>query len=600
MVTSTEIDKSIAGQTGASRFADRVAERPGATAVRWKEPDGTWRSWTFAEYADRACRIAAGLTQLGVKPGDRVVLMMRNRPEFHVSDVGVLLAGATPISIYNSNSPEQIQYVAHHCGAKLAIVEDAGYLERFLKIRDELPDLASIVLIDDDGSSNTAVPFSQLLDQQPLDLDAASRTAKPEDLVTVIYTSGTTGPPKGVMLSHYNLCWTAESLIRAMGLDPTAMRVVSYLPMAHIAERTTSHYFGAGFGAEVIPCPETNLLAGYLLEVRPTLFFGVPRIWEKMHATVEAVLGANPDQKAQFNDAVEAAKPLVQARDLGRELIKEQQETLSFLDAVAFSKVREEMGLDQVEVAVTGAAPIPPDLIAWYRAVGVPLSEIYGMSESSGPMTWDPYRVKIGAVGRAIPGCEVKLLEDGEVACRGGNVFVGYLNDPEKTAETKTPDGWLLSGDIGEFDDEGYLRIVDRKKELIITAGGKNISPANLEAALKSMTLIGQACVIGDDRPFISALVVLDPEVAPAWAGQHRLGKLSMRELAQDPDLQAEIAREVGEANQRFSHVEQVKKWVVLADEWLPDSAELTPTMKLKRRDIATKYAAEIEGMYQK
>jgi long-chain acyl-CoA synthetase len=600
VVTSAEIDKAIAGQTGASRFADRVAERPKATAIRWKEPDGIWRSWTFTEYADRACRIAAGLTQLGIKPGDRVVLMMRNRPEFHISDLGVLLAGATPISIYNSNSPEQIQYVAHHCAAKLAIVEDAGYLERFLKIRDELPDLSSIVLIDDDGSSNTAVPFSQLLDEQPLDLDAASRTAKPEDLVTVIYTSGTTGPPKGVMLSHYNLCWTAESLIRAMGLDPTAMRVVSYLPMAHIAERTTSHYFGAGFGAEVIPCPETGLLAGYLREVRPTLFFGVPRIWEKMHATVQAALGANPDQKAQFQDAVETAKPLVQARDLGHELTKEQQETLSFLDAVAFSKVRQEMGLDQVEVAVTGAAPIPPDLIAWYRAVGVPLSEIYGMSESSGPMTWDPYRVKIGAVGRAIPGCEVKLLEDGEVACRGGNVFVGYLNDPGKTAETKTPDGWLLSGDIGEFDDEGYLRIVDRKKELIITAGGKNISPANLEAALKSMTLIGQACVIGDDRPFISALVVLDPEVAPPWAAQHGLAKLSMRELAQNADLQAEITREVGEANQRFSHVEQVKKWVVLADEWLPDSTELTPTMKLKRRDIATKYAAEIEGMYAK
>ena len=599
-MTSAEIDKAIAGQTAASRFADRVAERPKATAIRWKEPDGTWQSWTFADYADRACRIAAGLTHLGVQPGDRVVMMMRNRPEFHISDVGVLLAGATPISIYNSNSPEQIQYVAHHCGAKLAIVEDAGYLERFLKIRGELPDLASIVLIDDDGSSNTAVPFSQLLDQPPLDLEAASRTAKPEDLVTVIYTSGTTGPPKGVMLSHYNLCWTAESLIRAMGLDPTAMRVVSYLPMAHIAERTTSHYFGAGFGAEVIPCPETGLLASYLREVRPSLFFGVPRIWEKMHATVEAVLGANPDQKAQFDDAVETAKPLIQARDLGHELTKEQQETLSFLDAVAFSKVREEMGVDQVEVAVTGAAPIPPDLIAWYRAVGVPLSEIYGMSESSGPMTWDPYRVKIGTVGRAIPGCEVERLEDGEVACRGGNVFEGYLNDPAKTAETKTDDGWLLSGDIGEFDDEGYLRIVDRKKELIITAGGKNISPANLEAALKSMTLIAQACVIGDNRPFMSALLVLDAEVAPAWAAQHGLGDLGLQELARNPDLQAEITREVGEANERFSHVEQVKKWVVLADEWLPDSEELTPTMKLKRRDIATKYSAEIEGMYAK
>jgi long-chain acyl-CoA synthetase len=325
--------------------------------------------------------------------------------------------------------------------------------------------------------------------------------------------------------------------------------------------------------------------------------FGVPRVWEKIYAGVQAALGADPEKKAKFDEAVAAAIPIVERRTLGQ-ATAEDDATYQFLDDAAFAGVRGLVGLDAVEYAISGAAPIPAELISWYRAIGVPLSEIYGMSESTGPMTWEPTRVKAGTVGIAFPGTECFLAEDGEVCIRGGNVFLGYLDDVEKTAEALDADGTLHSGDIGVFDEEGYLRIIDRKKELIITAGGKNISPANLEAELKMIPLVGQACAIGDQRPFVSALVVLDGEVAPVWAKDHGIEFSSLAELAEHPDVIAEVAKGIEEAMAGFNNAERVKKVKILADEWLPDSEELTPTSKLKRRGIHAKYAAEIAALY--
>jgi long-chain acyl-CoA synthetase len=310
--------------------------------------------------------------------------------------------------------------------------------------------------------------------------------------------------------------------------------------------------------------------------VRPEIFFAVPRVWEKLYAGIQAVVSADPQQKDAFEQAMKSG------------------------DDAVLRPVRELLGFDQTISAITGAAPLPIEILEFFRDLGVPLAEIYGLSECSGPMTFDAVDVRVGTVGRGLPGCEVKLAEDGEVICRGGNVFRGYLNDPVKTADALDADAWLHSGDIGEFDADGYLRIIDRKKELIITAGGKNISPANLEAALKSFPLIGQACVIGDGRPFVSALLVLDPEVAPAWARQHGIDGASLAELAEHPDVRAEIERSVADANKRFSNVEQVKKFALLGEEWLPDSEELTPTMKLKRRGIHTKYGDVIESLYER
>jgi long-chain acyl-CoA synthetase len=602
MATSAEIQATVEGQTVPTAFIRTVQDLPDQVALRWREDDGSWGEWTFRDYADRVAAAAAGLADLGVGRGSRVVLMLRNIPEFHVLDMATYFCGGTAVSIYNSSSPDQIQYLAGHCEALVGIAEDIGFLESFLKVREELPALQHLGVLRDPGglAPDDVFTYDQLLERAaPVDLDEAAAVAQPEDLATIIYTSGTTGPPKGVMISHQNIAWTVESLKRCIAFETfSGKRLVSYLPMAHIAERMTSHYQQAFLGYEVTACPNPGDIAVYAREVRPQLMFGVPRVWEKLHAGVMGALAADPEKKAQFEGAVQAAKPLVEAIDWGR-ATDEQRATYEQLDAAAFANVRAMLGLDAVEAAITGAAPIPAELLMWFRAIGVPLSEIYGMSESSGPMTWAARQIKAGTVGPAIPGCEVKLAEeDDEIICRGGNVFGGYLNDPEKTAETIDEDGWLHSGDIGKLDDDGYFCIVDRKKELIITAGGKNLSPANLEAQLKMIPLVGQACAIGDNRPFVSALLVLDPEVATGWARSEGIEFTDLSDLAQKPEVREEIEKGLAEVMAPFNNAEKVKKFVVLGEEWLPDSEELTPTSKLKRRGVHAKYAEEIESLY--
>lgn len=599
-VTDGEIHAAVHGRTVPTAFVATVAAHPDLVALRWKEGDG-WGEMTFAEYGDRVARAASGLAALGVSAGSRIVIMMRNIPEFHIVDMAAYFCGATPISIYNSSSSEQVAYLTGHCEATFAIVEDVGFLDRFREVGGELPLLTHLAIVKDpDGRAGPDVhTYDSLLDNDPIDLAAASTLASPDDLATLIYTSGTTGPPKGVMLTHRNLAWTVESLRRTIDLDTyLGKRIVSYLPMAHIAERMTSHYQQAFLGYEVTCCPDPGQIAAYAREVRPNVMFGVPRVWEKMHAGVVGALAADADKARQFDEAVEAAKPIVDAMAWER-ATPEQVETWKFLDGVAFHGIREMLGLDDLDIAITGAAPIPGDLLAWFRAIGVPLAEIYGMSESSGPMTFAARKVKAGSVGPAIPGCEVMLAaEDNEIICRGGNVFSGYLNEPEKTAEALDSDGWLHSGDIGTVDEDGYYSIVDRKKELIVTAGGKNISPANLEAALKSIPLIGQACAIGDRRPFVSALVVLDPDTAPAWARSEGIPFETLADLAADDRVRAEVERGLAEVMATFNNAERVKKLTILGEEWLPDSEELTPTSKLKRRSIHTKYAKEINDTY--
>jgi long-chain acyl-CoA synthetase len=600
MLTKEEIDRLAEGRTIVSEFLSTVAACGDRTALRWMDGDD-WRSMTFTELADHAARAAAGFRALGVGNGDRVVLMMRNTPEFHWLDIGALMCGATPVSIYNSSAPDQIEYLVTHSEAKLAVVEDQGFLDSFLKVRDDLPSLQDIVVVKaGDDLPEGVHPLGVLTDQDPVDMDEAASIAKPEDLATIIYTSGTTGSPKGVMISHHNVVWTSESLLTALDWtreQAAGKRVVSYLPMAHIAERMVSHYLALGAGFEVSTCPDTSLLTTFLGQVHPNFMFGVPRVFEKVYAGVTAVLSGDPEKAEKFNEAIAAGQPIREKMTWGT-ATEEEIATYEFLDAVAFSQVRDLLGLDQLDLAVSGAAPIPPELITWFRTIGVPLAEIYGMSESCGPMTFAPYKVKAGSVGPTIPGTEIKLAEDGELCQRGGNIFVGYLNEPEKTAEALDEDGWLHSGDIAEIDEDGYVRIVDRKKELIITAGGKNVSPANLEAALKMIPIVGQAAAIGDNRPFVSALLVLDPEVAPVWAQNEGIEFTDLEDLAGKAEVRAEIERCLGEVMADFNNAERVKKFHVLGEEWLPDSEMLTPTSKLKRRGVHQRYAEEIEGLY--
>jgi long-chain acyl-CoA synthetase len=606
VTTSQDLLERIEGQNLATRFLANAARNSDVEVIRWKDADGAWQSWTMAQLSEITARLVTGLAGLGVGKGDTIVLMLKNRPEFHPLDLAALFLGATPVSIYNSSAPEQIEYLVNDCKAKVAIVENDAFLERFLKVRSALPTLEHIVLLEDSELAGDAVVrYSDLAASAPADLDAHAGTATLDDIATIIYTSGTTGPPKGVMLSHRNVSWTLESLGLTMREQTTiddfaGKRHVSYLPMAHIFERLLGHYYLLDFATQVACCPETTQLTAYTSEVRPNIFIGVPRVWEKLYAGVNAAVGADPDKAKAFNDAVAAALPIAEKMTRG-EATQEEIDTWNFLDAVAFQTVRGLIGLDQAEICITGAAPLPAEILAWFRAIGVPLTEGYGMSETTAVLTWSN-TPKPGCVGRACVGVELRIAEDGEVLARGANMFVGYLGQPEKTAETLDEDGWVHTGDIGVLDEDGYLKIVDRKKELIITAGGKNVSPANLEAELKMIPLVGQACAIGEQRPFMTALVVLDPDASAAWAREHGLtgDEATMAALAENPEVIAEIDAGLVDVMSGFNNAEAVKKVKVLGEEWLPDSELLTPTSKLKRRGILAKYAQEIEDLYAK
>jgi long-chain acyl-CoA synthetase len=568
------------------RFLATVAGHGDVTALT--DPFDEARRWSFARYADDVAAVAAGLARRGVRRGDRVVLMMRNRTEFHLTDTAALFLGATPFSVYNTASPDEIAHAVGVTGAALAVVEDAGFVDRFDAARRRLPDLQTVVI--EDGS------WAELSTHGRLDLDDLAAASQPDEIVTVIFTSGTTGPAKAVEISHTNVCATADAVVDRAGIDLVAKRTVSYLPMAHIAERVVSHYSQLLHGLTVAPCPDILRFRNYAVALRPNVMFGVPRVWEKLQQGVLAAAAADPARAKALDEGIGAALEYVAAERKG-ELTKEQQETWDFLDAVAFSIVRELTGLSELQLGASGAAPISPELIDWFRALRVPLSEVYGMSESTGVISWEPYRVKPGTVGRAIPGVEIRIADDGEVLARGPNVFPGYLNAPGATAEVLA-DGWLHTGDIGELDDDGYLSIVDRKKELIITAGGENVSPANLEAALATLALVGQACVVGDRQKFPAAIVTLDTDVAPQWAAAHGRPDATMADLATDPEVRAELQRGIDGINTRFTRAYQIKKFTIVPDIWLPSSDVLTPTFKLKRRGITARYAAEIAAMY--
>jgi long-chain acyl-CoA synthetase len=598
--SSQEIHDAVAGQTAPRLFLKLVAQQPNLPALHSMKSDapGSWNVWTFQEFADNVAKSAAGFIAHGLAAHERVLLLMRNRPDFHWFDAAAQFCRATPVSIYNSSSPEEIQYLSNHAEAEIAIVEDAGFLERILKVRGDLPLLKKIFVIHPPEGALPDGVFSvdELMSHGTADLAALAAATEQSDIATLIYTSGTTGPPKGVMIDQYNVVTTVEILKRCIDFETfIGKKAISYLPMAHIAERGMSHYQGMILGYSVYCCPDPGQIALYLKEVRPEIIFGVPRVWEKLYLGVNAALSADPDRKAQFDAAVEGAKKIRPAVAAGV-ATDEHKAMLAQMD-VAFAQVKGMVGLDSVEVAVTGAAAIPPSILDWFNAIGVPLSEIYGMSESTGPLTWSPHANRSGYVGRVVPGGEIKIEDDGEVCYRGPNVFKGYLKQDDKTAETII-DGWLHSGDIGIVDD-GYLKIVDRKKELIITSGGKNISPANLEAALKTIPIVGQAAAIGDDRKYCTAILVLDPDSAAVWAKANGKADKSLAELSTDADVLAFVQGGVTEINKQFAQVEQIKKFALIGEEWMPDSDVLTPTSKLKRRGVNARYATEIESMYE-
>jgi long-chain acyl-CoA synthetase len=592
---STERPAGLDGSTACEAFQATASAHPDRPAIRTRGDEFTC---TWGEYAARVQAIAAGLAAAGVSRGETVALMLANRPEFHFADAAVMHLGATPFSVYNTYTEEQIAHLLQDAASRVVITEQA-HADKILAVREAVEGVEQVVVVDGEPPPAT-ISLDQLAEggARDFEFEAAWRAVRPEDVLTLIYTSGTTGPPKGVQITHANICETVRSYDELIQF-PDGGRVVSYLPMAHVAERNVSHYLPMLCGFTATCCPDAREVMAYLPEVRPTWFFAVPRIWEKLKAGLEQMLAAVPEQqRAGTQAALGAALEKVRLEQSGEPVPDELAARVAKADDQIFSKLREHLGLDQVEACNVGAAPTPPEVIEFFHTLGIPLSELWGMSETTGAGTCNPpERIKIGTIGPPAPGVEIKLASDGEMMIRGPVVMKGYRNLPEKTAEAFTEDGFLLTGDIGQFDEDGYLRVVDRKKELIITAQGKNLSPANIEARLKQIPLVSQAVAIGDRRKYISALLTLDPEATRSWAQQNRVeGDLAA--ISESEALIAEVQRGLDVANQDLARVEQVKRFAILPADWEPGGDELTPTMKLKRKPIAEKYAGEIESLY--
>jgi len=597
------IDAAVSGKTVCTAFADAVAKWGEKPALHWKD-NGDWRTLTWRDYRDEVAGVTLALRSLGFGPGQFGLIMARNAPEHVIADLGIVHAGGAAISVYNTLAPEQLEYVANHSEATVAFVEDAGFLEKFLAIRSRTPKLRHLVLVRGDAPEGVMTWESllargrELSSAEPKAFEESWRAVGPEDTISLIYTSGTTGPPKGVVYSHNNIIWTLESIERFWAIEPQTL--VSYLPLAHVAERFTSQWRGIADGHEVWLCPDPNQLLPFLVEARPTFFVGVPRVWEKLMAGLRAGIAAEPEEakRQMVQGAVEAAISAYRLRHEGKP-VPEELATMVERAQPLFVLLRSKVGLDRCTTAITSTAPCRPEVHEFWAALGMPLYEVWGMSELTGPATVVPMDDhQAPSIGRPMPGVEVRLGEDGELLVRGGNVMVGYYKEPGKTSEIIDAQGWVHSGDIAEPGPNGQFRIIDRKKELIITSAGKNISPANLESLAKSSPIIGQAVAVGDSRNFISVLVVLDPQVAPAWAKSRGIGATTMAELAEDPMVIEEVRRALTAGNTHLSRVEQFKRFTILPTEWSPESEELTPTMKLKRRVIYSKYGPQIEAMY--
>ena len=601
------ITAMVEGKTLGDRLERNARDFGDAPAVSVK--DGTsWRTQTWSELRHRVLEVGCGLTSLGVSRGDVVAIMAANRPEHVVAALGAVHAAATPSTLYATLTSEQIRYVADNCKARVAILENRGFMERWEPILAELPTLQMVVLMEDSEAYAGLDRVQVLSWDELLARGRASqgehaerwRDVRPDDPATIIYTSGTTGPPKGVVLTHLNCLWEAETLDRLSGL-PDGITSVSYLPLAHIAEQLLSIYIPLHKVGHVYYCPVASEAVQCVQQARPSLFFGVPRVWEKIQAGITAKVEETPSalRRRLARAALQGAVKAVRQRQRGEPVPALQRLRHALLERLVLSKIRQTLGLDRCTFAASAAAPLSVDVSEFFAGLGLPIVEFWGMTETTGLATGNrPGRIRIGTVGPPLPGVEVRLAEDGELLVRGPNCTPGYLNLPEATAELIDADDWVHTGDVGTQDADGYFRIVDRKKELIITAGGKNISPANLENALKEHPLVGQALAFGDRKPYVVALIVLDGEVARAWARQNGLEGSDLAALAEHPLVRAEVEQAVDATNAKVARVERIKRFTILPTEWTAESEELTPTLKLKRRVIHAKYRAEIDALY--
>ena len=602
-----EIERQIAGRTVCEQLRQVAESHPDAPAYSDPVEGGGWATLTYAEARGRVLEIAAGFAALGLEPGESVAMMMVNRSEHVLADLGAVHAGGVGCTVYSTFAPDQIAFVADDVGARIAVLGGPAELARWAPVLDRLPGLRKIIMLEGaPGDDERFMPWQDFLDlgrarlaEDPAGVEDRWRAVAAGDVVTVLYTSGTTGMPKGVPLSHTNVFYEVESTDRLTAL-PVQGTQISYLTYAHIAERVLSLYLPLVKVSHVHFCTDLANLGATLGQVKPMMFFGVPRVWEKMMARLHAVLATQPaEQQDAVRQAMAAGVAYVEAGQWGGTITPEIQAAYDQADGALLSIIRGMIGFDRAQWTATGAAPLSDEVQRFYAGLGLKVIDVYGMTETTGAFTGNsPACYRLGTVGRAEPGVEVRIAEDGEILTRSPLNTSGYINRPEATADLIDADGWLHTGDIGTVDDDGFYRVVDRKKELIITAGGENISPAEIENHLKEHQLIGQALAYGDNRPHPVAVLTLDGEVAPGWAQARGITFTDLTGLAAHPDVLKEVEAAVEAANAKLARVQQVKKWVLLGTEWTIETEELTPSLKLKRRVVHAKYAELIEGLY--
>ena len=577
--------------------------RPNAPAYYEKIGDA-WVPTSWQEYTNQVRQAAKALLALGVQPGQNTTILGFNRPEWVIFDLASMLIGGAPAGIYTTNSPQECKYIVENAEAPIILVENESQWKKIKEVRDDMSNLKHIVTmrgtnIDDDMTLDWDSFLAKGDDVPDEKIDEQMEALEYQGLATLIYTSGTTGPPKGVMLSHENLASTSANAQGILSLNASDS-VISYLPLSHIAEQmfTIHTAITAGYQVYYAQYPPQDYLNDNFKEVQPTLVFGVPRIWERFAAGVSAKLAENTGIKAGIaNWARGVGSEATAVRNSGGELSGMLARKYNLAHKLVFSKVREGLGFDRMLNAASGAAPIAPEILEFFGTFGITILEIYGQSEGSGPTTTNrPGATKFGSVGQAWPDCEVVIAEDGEILAKGPNIFLGYFRNEEATRNDLV-DGWLHSGDLGQFDEDGFLNIIGRKKEIIITSGGKNIAPKNIEAALKNIDLVSQAVVIGEQRRFITALITLDEENLPQFVQAYGLEGQTLHDNQVVIDyLQKEIDEKV---NSLFARVEQVRKFTILPRDFTVEDGELTPTLKIKRRVINENFSNEIESMYE-
>jgi long-chain acyl-CoA synthetase len=593
-------------RTMVSLFREQVARGGTRTALR-HNVGGAWKPLSWTAYGDAVREIAAGLIDLGVGAGEPVALLATNRPEWHFADLGTLSSAAVTVPVYPTRAPGQVAYVVDHCEARVAFVENREQLAKIVDERSAMPKLERVILFDettrlDDpfllGLEELRALGRARLERHPAAVDERLRRIRSDDLATLVYTSGTTGPPKGAMITHGNLVATIDAItdVVSIGSDD---RFLSFLPLSHVAERVVSNFGQILSGGETWFARSFATVPEDLRACRPTVFFAVPRVWQKFHDTIFEELDTTTGlQRALVNRLLALGATRVCHEQDGLPMSPVKRGAHQALDRVVGRMIRARTGLDKARILVSGAAPIHPDMLRRLHAVGLPVCEVYGQTEDCGPTTLNPpERIRIGTVGPPLPGVRVRIAEDGEILVHGGNVCRGYFKDDAGTRELLDDEGWMHSGDVGRFDTSGYLCVTGRKKDLIITAHGKNISPQEIEGRLQLEPFISEAVVVGDGRPYLTALLTLDTDTMAPWAEAHHK-PLNPEPLAEDPDVRAEIQASVERVNATLSHVETIKKWRILPRDLTVASGEMTPTLKVRRKTVGEQYGDLVDEMY--